>query len=218
MVPTTAWEISEFLDDKVLRKRLEFHARINEGEDWAISEKVLEDLPTVVIADGRLRHRSNKKPPKWLMPLRRFVFPLRRDRESIVACDRRGLRRSVSGGLGDLLDDRTLDGLLNGLLHGSLLDGLLDGLLGSLLDHSLLHRLLDGSLRSFLLGHFPNLRKENLRSIIPSLKQLSGVSEQDPETHPTGSNASRRNPSGDITTDSIGNTINIGISCTKAFQ
>ena len=61
MVPTTAWEIGEFLDDKVLRKRLEFHARINEGEDWAISEKVLEDLPTVVIADGRLGLRSNKK-------------------------------------------------------------------------------------------------------------------------------------------------------------
>lgn len=152
------------------------------------------------------------------MPLRRFVFPLRRDRESIVACDCSGLSRSRGGGLGDLLDDRTLDGLLDGLLHGSLLDGLLDSLLGSLLDHSLLHRLLDGSLRSFLLGHFPNLRKENLRSIVPSLKQLSGVSDQDPETHPTGSNASRRNPSGDITTDSIGNTINIGISCTKAFQ
>jgi hypothetical protein len=57
-----------------------------------------------------------------------------------------------------------------------------------------------------------------LRSIIPSLKQLSGVSDQDPETHPMRSTASRWNPSSDVTTDFTGNTINIGISCTKAFQ
>jgi hypothetical protein len=57
-----------------------------------------------------------------------------------------------------------------------------------------------------------------LRSINPSLKQLSGVSDQDPETHPMRSTAIRRNPSNDVTTDFIGNTINIGIKCTKAFQ
>jgi hypothetical protein len=54
LVTTTAWEIGEFLDDKVLRKRLEFHTRINEGEGLAISVQRSEDLLIAVMVDKRL--------------------------------------------------------------------------------------------------------------------------------------------------------------------
>jgi hypothetical protein len=52
VVSTSAWEIGEFLDDKVLRKRLEFHAWINEGEGLVMfSCERWEDLSTAAMAD-----------------------------------------------------------------------------------------------------------------------------------------------------------------------